>query len=115
MTERFYWFGLAVLGVWRITHLLSSEDGPWNLFARLRRRLDGSFWAGLLDCFYCLSVWVSAPFAFWAGANLKERVLLWPALSAAAILIERATARLEQGPPAEYFEHGGEQDHVVLR
>lgn len=114
MAERFYWFGLAVLGAWRITHLLSSEDGPWHLFARLRQGLDGSFWAKLLDCFYCLSVWVSAPFALWTGADLKERALLWPAISAAAILLERATAPVEQAAPAIYYEHGGEEN-VLLR
>jgi len=33
----FYLFTLSVLCVWRITHLLYAEDGPWDLFVRLRR------------------------------------------------------------------------------
>jgi hypothetical protein len=115
MAERFYWFVLAVLAAWRITHLLSSEDGPWRLSARLRLALEGGFWANLLNCFYCLSVWVSAPIAFWTGAGLKERALLWPAISAAAILLERITVRPESAPPAEYFEHEENNDHAVLR
>lgn len=113
MLERFYWFLLAVLSVWRITHLLALEDGPWSLAARLRRALDGGFWAHLLDCFYCLSVWIAAPFAVWLGAGIKERFLLWPAISAAAILLERATARPEY-TPAQYFEHEGDKDNAVL-
>ena len=66
-----------MLAVWRITHLLSSEDGPWRLSARFRQVLvkDG-FWADLLNCFYCLSLWISAPFAYWIGAELGERALL---------------------------------------
>ena len=27
---------LAALAVWRLTHLLAEEDGPWGLVARLR-------------------------------------------------------------------------------
>jgi len=30
-------FALAVLGVWRVTHLLNAEDGAWELLAHLRR------------------------------------------------------------------------------
>jgi len=33
-------FVLAVLATWRVSHLLVSEDGPWNLLARLRQRLN---------------------------------------------------------------------------
>jgi hypothetical protein len=119
MAERFYWFLLAVLGAWRITHLLASEDGPWNLLARLRRALDGGVWANLLDCFYCLSVWISAPFAAWVGSSFKERFLLWLAISAGAILLERATTRPECQAPAQYFEHRlehqGDKVDVMLR
>ena len=35
MAERFYWL-LAGLGARRLTHLLESEDGPWDCFAKLR-------------------------------------------------------------------------------
>ena len=115
MAERFYWFLLGALCVWRVTHGLTSEDGPWNSFAKLRRAVDGGFWADLLDCFYCLSIWVSAPFAVWIGASLKERFLLWLAISASAILIERVTARRNDVLPAQYFEHQGADRDVLLR
>ena len=101
---QFYWLALGVLAVWRVTHFLNAEDGPWDVGARLRR-LAGSGVAGrLLDCFYCLSVWIAAPAAFWIGQGTKERCLLWPAISAGAILLERVTARHTQAPPALYFE-----------
>ena len=35
---RFYSFLLGILSVWRITHLLQAEDGPWAVVVRLRRR-----------------------------------------------------------------------------
>jgi hypothetical protein len=109
---RFYWLVLGILAVWRITHLLSAEDGPKNLFVWIRRKAGSGFWGDLLDCFYCLSLWVAAPFAFWIGESAKERTFLWLALSAGAILLERATSN-EPVTPA-YFEYGG-QDDAMLR
>ena len=105
---RFYWLTLGILGVWRITHLLNAEDGPANLLVRLRHLAGQGVWGDLLDCFYCLSVWIAAPFAFLLGEGWRERLLLWPALSAAAILLERLNLPAAQSPPAAYFE-----DHEI--
>jgi hypothetical protein len=88
-----YRFTLGVLAVWRVTHLLFAEDGPWDVIIRLRRRAGTGFWGNLLDCFYCLSLWIAAPLAVLLGSGWAERLLLWPALSAGAILLERVTTR----------------------
>jgi hypothetical protein len=109
----FYWFVLGTLAVWRVVHLLNAEDGPFGLLLKLRRLAGAGFWGGLLDCFYCLSVWIAVPFAWFLGQRWSERLLLWPALSGAAILLERLTFREEQPPPAIYTEDKGGQD--VLR
>ena len=109
-----YWLVLGILCVWRVTHLLNAEDGPWDLLVRLRRGVGNGFWGGLLDCFYCLSLWVAAPFALLLGQGWKERLLLWPALSGAACLLERATARPEK--PAStptYYVEDEEKDNVL--
>ena len=58
---KFYWLILGVLTVWRITHFLQAEDGPWDIVIRLRRFVGEGLWGRLLDCFYCLSVWIAAP------------------------------------------------------
>ena len=100
----FYWFVLGTLSVWRITHLLQAEDGPWNLLVRLRRWAGAGFWGSLLDCFYCLSLWIAAPFAFFIGEEWRERFLLWMAFSAGAILLERVTNLWHGAPPALYLE-----------
>src|SRR4051794_28736585 len=84
---------LGILGVWRITHLLNAEDGPGKVLVRLRKLAGIGFFGELLDCFYCLSLWVAAPFAYVLGSGWKETLLLWPALSAAAILLERSTSK----------------------
>jgi len=113
---RYYWLLLGVLVVWRLTHLLVAEDGPWNLIVRLRRRAGEGFWGELLDCFYCLSLWVAAPLAVFLGQDWPERLLLWPALSGGAILMERVTRRDELAvPPALYVEGGEEDHHGLLR
>jgi hypothetical protein len=108
---QFYWLVLGVLAVWRVTHLLNAEDGPWDLVVRLRRRAGTGFWASLLDCFYCLSLWVAAPLAYAIGNRWMERLLLWPALSAGAILLERLAP--EKTAPSFYLED--QEDPNVLR
>jgi hypothetical protein len=110
MTMRFYWLALGTLAVWRVTHLLSAEDGPWDLVAWLRRKAGTGFWANLLDCFYCLSLWIAAPFAFFLGSGIKERLCLWLAFSAGAIILNRASPDQPERP--FYFEHAIE-DHLT--
>jgi hypothetical protein len=92
LTELDPWLrcALAVLATWRVTHLFAAEDGPGNVLARLRHVFE-STWAGkLMDCFYCLSLWIAAPFAFWITARPCDIVGAWLALSGAACLLERA-------------------------
>jgi hypothetical protein len=111
MKTDWFWFLMGALAVWRVTHLLHAEDGPWQLIVRLRCVAGTGFWAELLDCFYCLSLWIAAPVAVLLGASWKERLLIWPALSAAAILLERVTTRQPPAPPP-YIEEQ-ENSHVL--
>ncbi len=111
---RFYWLALGVLATWRITHLMVAEDGPWDMVVRLRRRAGSGFWGKLLDCFYCLSIWVAAPLAALLGQTWREGFLLWLAFSAGAILLERATNPNLDSRPAAYSEET-EEHHELLR
>ena len=111
---RFYYFLLGTLCVWRMTHMLNAEDGPGDVIVHLRRAAGEGFFGQLLDCYYCLSVWIAAPLAIILGERLRERVLLWPALSAGAILLERVTDRQAGEPPALYVEDK-EDDYGMLR
>jgi hypothetical protein len=87
----FYSFLLGALAVWRVTHLLNAEDGPFEILERVRRRFGQGMLRSLFDCFYCLSLWVALAFVFAFGETWRMSLLLWPALSAAAILLERIT------------------------
>lgn len=83
---------LGALATWRLTHLLALEDGPWDLVLRLRLALGNSGWGRLLDCFYCLSLWVAAPLALAVARDPLEWLLAWLGLSGAACLLERLGA-----------------------
>ena len=50
-----------------------------------------------------------------SNASLLERLLLWPALSGAAILLERATASAAEPPVALYTEDEEEGEDGLLR
>jgi hypothetical protein len=95
---------VGILGVWRVSHLLHAENGPWNIVERFRQRIGAGFWGGLFSCFLCMSLWVSGPFALLLSGDWKQRLLLWPALSAGAILIERLSSRYDAPLPAVYLE-----------
>lgn len=107
----FYWLVLGILITWRITHLVSNESGPWSMLERLRRRAGTGVVAELLACFYCLSLWVAAPFAFILAPGWRHRLLLWPALSGGAILLERIASRNE--PQAPIILQEPEDPHVL--
>jgi len=92
MTEPWLRLLLAVLACWRVTHLLALEDGPWDAVVRFRARLGSGLLGRLMDCFYCLSVWVAAPLAFFVARGPAELLVAWLAISGAACLLERATA-----------------------
>jgi hypothetical protein len=114
MEQLSFWFIVAALAVWRMTHLLSREDGPAGLVARLRETLGAGFSASLFGCFYCLSLWVALPFALAFRQSVVDTILLWLGLSGAACLLERFG---ERGAPLPTFYEGGnkEEHHGLLR
>jgi len=86
-------FIAALLAVWRVTHLIVVEDGPWDLLVRLRRVASAIALERLVACFYCASVWVALGFALMITREWRALVVFVPALSGGAILLERATNR----------------------
>lgn len=91
---------ILILAVWRISHMLVEEGGPWHVLERFRYRLGvrydqysvpyGEGMLGeLLTCVWCTSMWV--------GAVVGVLYLVWPvlvglflipALSGGAIIVE---------------------------
>ena len=95
-------FVLSISAVWRITHLISKEDGPFNVIFKIRKQIGQAFLGHLLDCFYCLSIWIAIPFGIWVGNNVAEKIICCVALSGAACIIEKLTDKKNE--PPQYFE-----------
>ena len=81
-------FAVAVLATWRVAHLLAREDGPGDVLVSLRRRVPGGF-GRMLDCVYCLSLWISAPIALWVTRDPLDWLVSTLAISGGACLLER--------------------------
>ncbi len=93
--------GVGVLASWRVSRLLVSEDGPGQAVVRLRRAVDGTPLAGLMDCFACTSVWVGAGVAvvlFGGRLPVRDVAAVGLALSGAAMLVERLARDSEYLP-----------------
>lgn len=115
-------FVLAVLAVWRVTHLLANEDGPADLVVKLRAALGNSFIGKLMDCFKCLSLWIAAPAALFVTRAPLLWFFVWLAISGAACLLQRAAQEQEEIQPiaqpyaqASAWTHTSEGDvsHVL--
>ena len=59
---------------------------------RARAALGDGLAGELMDCFYCLSVWVGGPISLAIARGRRDVPLTWLGLSAGACLIERLTA-----------------------
>jgi hypothetical protein len=115
-------FTLAVLATWRVTHLLTSEDGPADLIVRFRAFLGESVVGKLIDCFYCLSLWLGAPAALFVSRDPVEWLVSWLATSGGACLLERAFGKQAQESESAVIEPltataleevQGDVDHVL--
>lgn len=82
---------VAGLAGWRIARLLVAEDGPWDMFFRLRRRAgvgqpgEVGFFDGVLSCMACCTVWSTA--ACYAALKWGVTALVVTALAAAAVAL----------------------------
>jgi hypothetical protein len=110
-------FVVAALAVWRVTHFIVLEDGPFAISRRLRFLGAAVGAAKLFGCFLCVSVWAAIPFALLLTRRPLELVVVIPALSGAAILLERITTRGETPAPlyVEEPEEKKEESDVLLR
>lgn len=90
MQLSFTGFVIAAFAVWRVAHLIACEDGPGDILVRLHQRLGSGFAGSLMDCFNCVSIWISAP-ALLIPAPWPERIITWLGISGAACLLERVS------------------------
>lgn len=97
MADRWLALLVAVLAVWRLCHLVTHEDGPWDAVVRLRQAAGDGAWGRLMDCPYCQSLWWAAPAAAWLARDWQwdwqPGLALWLGISGGACVIEKLTNR----------------------
>lgn len=104
-------FIILALATWRISSLLVNEAGLWEVFFRIRKLAgiehdeNGKVWivperffAQLLSCVWCASLWVGVGWtvAWWWNPRAAELAALPFALSAGAIVVECAVDALKR-------------------
>ena len=90
------------LATWRISHLLVSEEGPWDFLSKFRHlagvRYDEhsspystNVFSELLTCIWCLSPWIGTilTLAYWRWSYPTILCSLPFALSAMAVIVNR--------------------------
>lgn len=92
-------FLVAALATWRLSFLVAREDGPWRLFAHIRRAGNRMGIGRALECTKCLSVWFAAPLAWFVGGSIWQMVVVWLGLSGVTVLVDEWTR-----PPFEWKE-----------
>lgn len=86
-----FWLVIGGLAAYRLSLLISKEDGPAYIFRKLRRLPPpkSSTKEGLA-CQWCMSIWSSAAvtgYLCWMGAvGGREWVLYWLAISSLAVI-----------------------------
>jgi hypothetical protein len=92
---------ITVFAIWRVTHMLQDEEGPFGVFSRLQAwaasRPDkvGGINHGYF-CFYCLSMWVALIPALVLTEGMLSFWVYWFGLSAGAVLVNLIHNKLEQ-------------------
>lgn len=84
---------IAALATYRVARIITEEEGPFEIFARLRRRVaDDQTWiARGLHCPFCVGFWVAGVFVVYLIAIGEVPItlvpILWPAVAGAAVKI----------------------------
>lgn len=87
-----YVYLLSLLGVYRAAHMVTREDGPFDIFATLREKIGQENWIGRgLHCTNCVSFWLSLvmmEWLFFVGLTAPEQNLItWLGLAGGALVL----------------------------
>jgi hypothetical protein len=69
------WLSLVVasLAVYRCARMIAQEDGPFDVFARLRAAVGQASWVGRgFHCVLCVSFWLA-----WIAVAMVVSPVLW--------------------------------------
>lgn len=83
--------GVAILAVYRVAHMIAREDGPFDVLAWIRGKVDPEqkTWVGRgINCVLCLSFWLSLV-AFALGGSWLE----WLSVAGGVLVIHKVLYR----------------------
>ena len=95
-TDKLLLIACLPLACWRLSSMLTSEAGPFEVFEWVRHKTQGQMLGDLLACVWCTSVWVSAGLLAAATFVAGRYVVYWLALSALAILVDVTVERIKR-------------------
>ena len=88
------------LATWRLSSLLANEDGPFDMFIKLRHSMGVSYDATstpygtnvvsrAMLCIWCSSLWIALAFSYFFAGFSWELPIYTLAISTGAIITER--------------------------
>ncbi len=77
--------------------MIACEDGPGDVLFLVRQRLGQGFAGRLIDCFQCVSIWISVP-ALFIHASWTERIVMWMGFRARPVFSKESANRVRWMP-----------------
>ena len=82
------------LASWRFVYMLVREDGPYDMFIKLRELASKSKLSPL-GCLKCTSIWIAVLPAIYIASSVAEFIIYWFAISAGVVLVDAVVDKLE--------------------
>ena len=97
MSDFVIYFALSVAAVYRVSHMIANEDGPFDVFVFIREKAGQSNWIGRgANCVLCISFWLSIIPAFAMIHNVgffrstsETLILYWLAIAGAVLIVHK--------------------------
>lgn len=83
---------LAILATYRLATLIAIDDGPFDIFSRMREEVGQATWWGRgMHCPICIGFWISLLAAMAVpGMTLGQLGIWWMAIAGGSALLYRA-------------------------
>ncbi len=80
---------LSILAVYRASYFIAKEDGPFDMFSKMRGKIGQEGWVGRgLNCVLCISFWLSLIPALWLFWGRPIDIIAgWFGISGAALVL----------------------------
>ena len=89
-------FVVASFAVWRISKVITDEEGPFSFMVRIRDQFSQGTWFGRgIRCLWCVSFWLGLVLGLYLKGLTDGGLLYGLAISSAAIFLDERGVRHE--------------------